>query len=279
MVYLWLIVLGLCFGSFVNALVWRLHEQEELLEKKPKGIGKQLRKLSITRGRSMCTHCGHILAPKDLVPVLSWVWLRGKCRYCHKPINDTPFTEITLPILIAISYWAWPYAANGWDAAEITIFSIWTILLTCFLALAVYDTKWYLLPDKLVLPTTFLSLALVLLLTYSSNDWAVLRNALIGGLALFGLFYAMFAISNERWIGGGDVKLALSLGLLAGSPLAAALLLFIASVLGTLVALPGIIRGTRNAQSMLPFGPFLILATIIVFLWGDSILSWYMGVL
>lgn len=279
MVYLWLIVLGLCLGSFVNALVWRLHEQEELLEKKPKGIGKQLRKLSITRGRSMCTHCGHELAPVDLVPVFSWLWLRGKCRYCHKPINDTPFTEIMLPLFLVLSYSAWPYTPNGWTIVEIGIFSVWAIILTCFLALAVYDAKWYLLPDRIVLPVTILSLALVILLAYSTKDWMILRDAVLAGTALFGLFYAMFTISNERWIGGGDVKLALSLGLLAGSPLAAALLVFIASVLGTLMALPGIIRGSRNAKSMLPFGPFLMTAAVIVFLWGDSILSWYLGAL
>lgn len=279
MVYLWLIVLGLCLGSFVNALVWRLHEQEELLEKKPKGIGKQLRKLSITRGRSMCTHCGHELAPVDLVPVFSWLWLRGKCRYCHKPINDTPFTEIMLPLLLVLSYSVWPYAPSGWTVLEIGIFSIWVLILTCFLALAVYDAKWYLLPDKIVLPLTIFSFILMGLLAYSLSDWTVLRDAVIAGLAFFGLFYAMFSLSNERWIGGGDVKLAISLGLLAGTPLAAALLLFIASLVGTVMAIPGLIQGTRTAKSMLPFGPFLIVAGIIVFLWGDNILSWYLNTL
>lgn len=279
MVYVWLIVLGLSLGSFVNALVWRLREQEALLETKPRGIGKKLQKLSITKGRSMCTHCEHVLAPQDLVPVFSWLWLKGRCRYCHKPINDTPFTEITLPILFVLSYWVWPYADSGWGAVTVSIYSIWLLILTCLLALAVYDAKWYILPDKIIVPLTVLSFVLVVLIAYSKEDWMILNNAIIAGLALFGLFYAMFTISNERWIGGGDVKLALSLGLLSGSLLAATVLLFIASVLGTLIALPGIIRRTNTAKTVIPFGPFLIAAAIIVFLWGENIISWYLGTL
>ena len=274
-VYIVLLIFGLSLGSFVNALVWRLHEQERLLEEKPKGIGTKLKKLSITRGRSMCTHCNHELAPKDLVPVFSWLWLRGKCRYCQKPINDTPFTELALPALMLLSYVAWPYSSIGWTPLMIASFAVWSIILTCFLALAVYDTKWQLLPNKIVVPVTVFVALLVGLLAYELADWTIARDAIIAGAAFFGLFYAMYQISDERWIGGGDVKLALSLGMLAGSLLHTALLLFIASVLGLIAALPGIVQHTRSVKSAIPFGPFLIAAGVIVFLWGAEIQTWY----
>src|SRR5665213_2769212 len=90
-----LALLGLVFGSFVNALVWRLHEQEVLLEKRKKPSKKQLEKLSILNGRSMCPHCKHELAIKDLVPLFSWIALKGKCRYCGKPISwQYPVVEL-----------------------------------------------------------------------------------------------------------------------------------------------------------------------------------------
>jgi prepilin signal peptidase PulO-like enzyme (type II secretory pathway) len=112
-----LIGFGLIFGSFVNALVWRMHAQDELKEqleklrakKKTKDFEKtitesetHLRELSMSKGRSMCSKCHHPLAPNDLVPLLSWLWLRGKCRYCRKPIEDTPLLEAGLPVAFVV---------------------------------------------------------------------------------------------------------------------------------------------------------------------------------
>src|SRR4051812_13278636 len=95
-----LIVFGLCLGSFVNALVWRVHEQEAA--KKPN------KKLSVLNGRSMCPHCEHELAAKDLIPVLSWLSLGGKCRYCHKPISKQyPLVELLTALLVVGSYIWW----------------------------------------------------------------------------------------------------------------------------------------------------------------------------
>lgn len=278
MVYVGLILFGLCLGSFVNALVWRLREQEELLAKKPKGIGKQLRKLSITRGRSMCTHCGHALAPKDLIPVVSWLSLGGKCRYCKKTIADTPVTELLLPLLFVISYMVWPYEPTIWGTLDIAIFAVWTLILTGFLALAVYDVKWFILPDKIIVPVTILAAVMVGLIAYNTDNWFFARDSVVAAVVFFGFFYALYKISDERWIGGGDVKLAASLGLVVGTPFGATLTLFFASIIGTIWALPGLINRKTTIKTMLPFGPLLIIATIIVFLWGDKITSWYLGI-
>ena len=82
MIYLVLIVVGLSLGSFINALIWRLHKQAEYVDAKKHPSKVEQDKLSITKGRSMCLHCSHELAPQDLVPVVSWLMLRGRCRYC-----------------------------------------------------------------------------------------------------------------------------------------------------------------------------------------------------
>lgn len=277
MIYLILILLGLCLGSFVNALVWRLHKQEALREKKTKDSAKELKKLSIVHGRSMCMHCGHELASKDLVPVLSWVYLRGKCRYCQRPIDDTPLAELVLPALLVLSYVFWTYAGNSWNGLDIAIFALWAGVLTCFVALAIYDVKWYLLPDRIVVPLTGLALGISALIAVTQNDLMVLVNAALGGLTISGVFLLLSLISKGAWIGGGDIKIGIALGLLAGTPLMALLVVFLASLLGSAYMLPGIIRGKQQLKSMLPFGPFLIVATIVIFLWGEQLFAWYMN--
>src|SRR5690606_19684146 len=103
-----LVILGLCLGSFVNALVFRLHMQMKASEKH-RGKKVQKAKLSIVSGRSMCVHCHHELAWYDLIPVLSWLTLGGKCRYCHKPIAwQYPLVELATAALFALSYVYWP---------------------------------------------------------------------------------------------------------------------------------------------------------------------------
>jgi prepilin signal peptidase PulO-like enzyme (type II secretory pathway) len=270
-----LIVFGLCLGSFVNALVWRLHEQSNTKNK------KKLQELSISKGRSQCSNCGHKLAPKDLIPLLSWLSLRGKCRYCHKPIKDSPMVEVILPIILVISYFAWPYVSANeiWTNGEIAAFGVWVLIATGLLALAVYDVRWYLLPDKIVFPLTILGVVFVALVAAAAghNSGDIVLDAALGAITIFGLFYLLFQLSKGTWIGGGDVKLAVLLGLLAGGFMEALLLLFLASLLGTVYALALGVSGKKsiNRRLRIPFGPFLIAATFIVVLWGVNIIDWY----
>lgn len=276
--------LGLSLGSFVNALIWRIHEQSQYFKDDgtPKKLTKQdkerLETLSIAKGRSMCTHCGHQLGTKDLVPVLSWVYLRGRCRYCRQPINDTPVAELLLPLLLVVSYVLWPFAPEGWGALEISLFAVWVAIMTCFVALALYDAKWFLLPDRIVGPLTGFAAVFVGLQTAQTGSTTYLVLALLGAVTLSGVFWLLSVASKGSWIGWGDVKLGVSLGLLAASPLMSLLVIFIASILGTLAALPQIVKGA-GMKSSLPFGPHLLLATFIVVFFGQALVDWYFGLL
>jgi leader peptidase (prepilin peptidase)/N-methyltransferase len=228
-----LILLGLCFGSFVNALVWRLHTGKDWVS-----------------GRSECPHCHHILAAKDLVPVLSWLSLRGKCRYCHKPIPDSPLVELTLPLLFVVSYICWPDPLSG---SGLFSFGLWLVFLVGFLALAVYDLKWFLLPDVIVFPLIGLAVFEVIVKgAFLGAGWGEVFGSAIGAAVLSGLFLGIFWLSKGKWIGFGDVKLALILGVLAGGALPALLVLFVASMVGTLSALPLVLAGKANRKSHLP---------------------------
>lgn len=259
MILLALIVLGLCLGSFVNAFVWRLHENRDWVKE-----------------RSECPHCHHVLAPKDLIPVASWLSLRGKCRYCRKPIPDSPAVELLVPVLFAVSYLYWPVALTGVGLFQ---FVVWLACVLLFTILAVYDLRWFILPDKVVWPLTGLAVIYTAGTFIYTHDVQTLLGSLAGVVIISGLFYALYKISKEKWIGFGDVKLGISLGLLAGGAVEACMVLFFASFIGVIASLPMVATGKATRKTKLPFGPLLITGAFIVQLFGARILDWYLGVL
>ena len=265
-----LAILGLIFGSFIDALVWRIHEQAKLSQKKK---GKVPRELTMLHGRSMCPSCHHVLMARDLIPVLSWVMLRGKCRYCGKPISwQVPLIELVTGLLFVLSYICWPTSLQGLGLLQ---FVFWLVFVVGFVALAVYDLKWYILPDRIVYPLVGVAVVEVLLsLILFHSGWLTVLGSVWGILIASGIFYVLYQVSDGKWIGGGDVKLGLVLGILLGGPLLSLLLLFVASVLGTLVSMPLLAVGKAKRSTLIPFGPFLIVATMIIELFGHHFVDW-----
>ncbi len=281
MIIVALVILGLCLGSFVNALVYRLYEQSNKLQlKKVKPKAKSANRpsvvesnLSITRGRSMCPHCHHILTWQDLIPVLSWMRLKGRCRYCRKPISvQYPLVELAATALFVCSFIFWPY---GFAAAGSLRFIVWLVLLVGFMALIVYDLRWFILPNRIVYPLIALVAVQTLILAGIEGDTSILTGAALGVLVGGGLFYVLFQVSGGRWIGGGDVKLGFLLGLTVGGPVNGLLLIFLASIFGTLASAPLLLTGRLSRKSHVPFGPSLIMAAIVVLLFGNRMIDWY----
>jgi leader peptidase (prepilin peptidase) / N-methyltransferase len=222
----------------------------------------------------MCPHCRHELKTTDLIPVVSWLSLRGKCRYCRKPISPQyPIVEVSMALLFVASYLWWPADVNG---SQIILLGLWLPILTGLIALLVYDLRWYLLPDRILIPLSGLAglFAGVDVIAADHPARAAL-NTLLAVLAGGGLFYVLFQISKGKWIGGGDVKLGWTLGLILGTPGRSLLMIFMASILGTLVSLPLLAANRVKRTSVVPFGPFLIVAAILVQLFGHDILHWY----
>ncbi len=282
MIILILALLGLCLGSFVNALVWRLREQDKVKSRKlVKSKASKSQDLSILKGRSMCPHCKHTLAVQDLLPVVSWLTLGGKCRYCHKPISwQYPLVELLTAALFVKSYFFWPYVSGGdWKTSTALLLGVWLAIVTLFVALTIYDLRWMLLPDKLVYIVLGLAVLFVGMRAMTNAvPGTVVIDSLLGLLSVGGLFYVLFQVSGGKWIGGGDVKLGFGLGLLAGSLENGLLLVFVASALGSLVAIPLLLTGKKALTGKLPFGPFLMAATVVVVLWGADVVSWYQRV-
>lgn len=269
MVLVFISTLGLIFGSFVNALVWRLH----LSLDKDGNPKKSKSKYSILNGRSVCPHCKHQLSSVDLIPVVSWAMLRGKCRYCKKPISiQYPMVELLTGFLYLMSAVYWPYEAS---LASWGVFSLWLLLLTGLVALAVYDARWKLLPNVLVYPLIVMSVIVTFLsISLLGLDFNVLDMISSVGITS-GIFYLLYILSDGRWIGGGDVKYGLIPGILLADPLKAFFYLMFASVLGSIVVVIGIIAKRVTPKSQIPFGPFLIASTILLYIFGGRIVDWY----
>jgi len=261
--------LGLAFGSFVNALTWRVHEQN----KKGKSRAKDL---SIISGRSICPKCKHVLTWYDLVPVFSWLALRGRCRYCKKQISaQYPLVEIIMALVFVGSYVWWPVPLD--QAGEWVIFITWLATSVGLLALLIYDAKWMLLPNRIIYPTFFIAFLgqLVYLVGYEPHKGHALLMWALSVAVASGIFWLLFIVSSGKWIGFGDVRLGLITGTVLADPGKSFLMILLGSALGTLFILPALMAGKKNLASKLPYGPFLIGATAIAVLFGDRILEWY----
>lgn len=263
--------LGLIAGSFDNALVWRLHRQ--LATGKTKAVKPKDQQLSIVSGRSICPNCRHVLAWYDLIPVFSWLWLRGKCRYCQAPISiQYPLVELATAGLFVASYAVLSKPLSGIELFELIC---WLIVLTGLVALFIYDLRWMWLPNRIVYPLLVIALFQLVVSTIAHHSINPLWQGIQGGVVIGGILYGLFAISKGKWIGGGDVKLAGLLGLTAAGPLAATAILFGASLLGSIVSAPLLASKKVKVNSRVPFGPFLIIAGILMKLVGAGLLNWY----
>lgn len=278
---IFLAVLGLCLGSFVNAAVWRVYAAEAAKAASGKKTKKaatsrknvDLAKISVWNGRSMCPECHTQLAAKDLMPVLSWVLLRGKCRYCRKPISwQYPAVEAASALLFALSYAAWPGVVEGLGVVQ---FALWLILLVISLFLFVYDLRWMILPTGAVYFASLLGVAMAVVTFFINGDVGVLTGGLFGSLLFGGFFYVLYIISGGRWIGGGDVRLGFALGILLGWQ-GSIITLALASYIGTATIGLLVLFKKYHKKMKLPFGPFLLSAAFMTVLWGQSVIDWYL---
>lgn len=255
---------GLIIGSFINCLIWRLHTGEGLLN------------------RSYCPKCKSQIAWYDNLPVLSFLILRGRCRHCKKNISwQYPLVELIVGALFVL---AWQADLSRTGLGEFDIESGITGLRLSFLILVIrdwflisvmtvifiFDLRWYLILDIITLPSALIVLVLNLML---GQEWqGLVFSGIIGG----GFFLAQFVISKGKWIGGGDIRLGLLMGLSLGWP-GVAIAIMIAYFTGSIVGVGLIAGGKKKWGSEIPLGVFLSLATIITLFWGNEILNWYFG--
>ena len=278
-------VLGLMLGSFAGATVWRLRALQlrqdvkagEKVAQNDKRRVAKLQKRPLHKDRSVCLHCGHELKWYDLVPLVSWLSLKGKCRYCKKPIGwFEPTIEIGLAAFFVASFLFWPIElAAPFDIAQ---FAIWLVAGTGLAILFAYDTRWFLLPDVITFPLIGLGILNATLYVAGSGTPLDAAVSVLGScLVLSGLYYAIYVFSGKQWVGFGDVKLGLALGLLIADWQLAILALFLANLIGTIIVVPLMLFKRLTKGAHVPFVPLLISGWAVAGIFGTQILSWYLS--
>lgn len=246
----WLAVLGAVLGSFFNCWADRYA-----------GGG------GLPTGRSHCDGCGHILGPADLIPLVSYLVRRGRCRYCGSPI---PIRCLASELAGAVAF-----AALGLRFGFSPELLMWLILAAALLLLSLIDWTTRLLPDKLLLAAVLNRFVFLFLLGQPLPE--TLRGMALGAfsvsLPLLILSLIMDRVLGKETMGGGDIKLLFVLGLYS-SWLEMILLLLTACVLALLWAVPA-----KHRQTAIPFGPFLAAAWLVVVLFGHGWISWYLSLL
>lgn len=266
---LFIFILGLVVGSFLSCLIYRLETDQ-----------------GFVTGRSFCPHCRRSLGWPDLIPLVSFIFLRGRCRYCQKPISlQYPLVELTTGILflLVFGHWFLGIGVGHWDLLNLVYL---LLISSCLIVIFVFDLKHYLIPDEIVYSAIFVSSIWYLVFRiipfytkYKIQDTNyALFNEPLTALAAASFFAAIYFFSQGRAMGFGDVKLAFLLGLFLGFP-NILVALFLAFFSGAMIGVVLMLLGRKKLKSELPFAPFLIAGAFFALFWGEAIIDYYLKLL
>lgn len=246
---IFLFVIGIFFGSFYNVIIDRLPRGEDFLI-----------------GRSHCDFCKHVLSWKDLVPLLSFVLLCGKCRYCKKKLGlKYPIIEIATGILFSFTYIMFQ------DQPSLFI-GILLAIISCLIIIFYTDFFSGIIPDKILFALSFFSVFRLFLLRQSFITF------FLTAVVCFILFLLLFLFTRGKGIGFGDVKYAFVMGLLLGFPNIIPAL-YIAFLTGAFLALILVLLRKKRMKSAIPFGPFLVGGTIITLFYGAGVWAFFQRII
>lgn len=244
------VALGAIVGSFINAAEYRVAAGER--------VG---RRVGGGWERSRCPYCRATLTVLELVPIVSYVWLGGRCRSCRRTISwQYPAVELVTAVLFGFAAWRF-----GWSAETLVVCTAVGVLMFLFL----YDLKHFELPDHVTLPAIVLAV-LAGIVTDRLTPMSLVVGGLIGGF----FFLLQYALSRGVWVGGGDVRFGVLMGVLLGWERTVAALV-IAYMVGSLVAVVLLAKRRLTMKSMVPFGTFLSVATVLCLLYGYEFIDWY----
>jgi len=243
------LVMGLCLGSFLNVVIYRLPLGQSLLWP-----------------RSRCTKCGYELRAYDNVPVLSWVLLGGKCRQCRAPISaQYPIVEIVTGLLFVLVVWVTPVGP---------LLASRLVLLTMLVALFGIDLEHQILPNVITLPGIVIGLMFSFVGPPGWQDAAI--GAAVGAGVLYGIAAAYYAVRREEGLGMGDVKMLAMIGAFLGWK-AVLVTLVLSSFSGAAIGMALIAAQRGNMKLALPFGTFLAVGAMAAMLIGEPLIAWYAG--
>lgn len=263
--YILSLILGLFIGSFLNCVVYRVYHKKTFL-----------------KGHSFCPKCNHNLSVLDLIPIFSYLSLKGKCRYCKEPISKQYlFVElITGVVFFLVAYLLnASFLTQGFLNLEFLNLIFYFFVASYFIMIFIFDLKWFIIPDGLTFSGIAVTLFYLILSTFL-NVLSVeeLFVRVLTAFIVFLFFFALYFFSEGKAMGFGDVKLVVFLGLLLGFPniLPA---LFIAFFLGAVIGLIMMMFKKKGMKSEIPFGPFLVFGTFVSLFFGEYFISWYLNLM
>lgn len=262
---------GLMIGSFLNVVIYRLPKmmeqawQNNCLELQGKEIPANS-KFTLATPRSVCPHCAHKISALENIPVISYLWLKGRCRACKSPISARyPLVEILTASLLGLVSWKFGYSYTTLFAAAFTF---------ALISLTFIDFDTQLLPDDITLP--LLWLGLLFNLNYGFTD---LKSAVIGAMAgylvLWSVFWLFKLLRGKEGMGYGDFKLLAAIGAWFGWQLLPAVIL-LSSTLGALIGIALIVLTKRDKNIPMPFGPYLAIGGIAALFYGQQLAQFYL---
>ncbi|MEO0335060.1 MAG: prepilin peptidase [Pseudomonadota bacterium] len=239
---------GLLFGSFANVVILRMPAGE-----------------SFVAPRSRCPKCGHLIRFYENIPVISWLFLRGKCSNCKTPISPRyPFVEMLMGLLFTALYLK---VGLSWTLLEYIVFGF-SLVVVSFI-----DLDHMILPDKFTLSGIVIGL-LGAVLNPERDVWDAFFGVLFGGGFLYAIAFIYFAIRKRDGMGGGDIKLLGWIGAILGWK-AMPFVILMSSVVGAFVGVSVSLKNKAGLKSSIPFGPYLASAALIYILFGEEIGAWY----
>jgi len=298
MTYLFLFIFGLAIGSFLNVVSLRYRPEQKLLD------------LKIIGGRSACPHCQKTLRWYELIPLLSFIVQFGKCRSCGQRLSlQYPLVEILTGLIFVFV----PYLLSSILNSQFSILiAVWLLIFILFLLLSIIDFRHYIIPDSINLSLAVLGV--VLIIFKSMGQWSVVSsqmsflghyallfdlpffsifdsslfvdsdiirnfasviiNHLFAAIIAMAFFAAIIILTRGRAMGWGDFKLVGALGLIFGWP-DILMIIFLSFIVGAVCVTPLLIRKQKTMKDAVPFGPFLIAGSALIFFFGYNIIDGY----
>jgi|WetSurMetagenome_2_1015567.scaffolds.fasta_scaffold40149_3 leader peptidase (prepilin peptidase) / N-methyltransferase len=260
MIEFFVFIFGLIIGSFLNCVIWRLYKEE-----------------SFVSGKSYCPHCRHALGFYDLFPLFSYLFLKGKCRYCGKRISvQYPLVELITALLFVLIYFHFG-PVNALFSFNFFQVIFWWIMASFLVVIFVFDFKYYIIPDETIYPAIIISMLWIMyLFSFGAIDRAGVVYFIASALGASFFFFLIWFFSRGMAMGFGDVKLAILMGLLLGYP-NIIVGLFLGFLFGAIIGSILILFKKKGFKSEIPFGPFLLVGLFIALFWGEKIISWYLS--
>ena len=265
-------IVGLMMGSFLNVVISRLPKMMENSWKDQCAEleGREAEKrpeFNLVIPRSRCDSCGHHISPSDNIPVLSYLLLKGKCRYCKAAIpSRTAFIEALSGVLSAYAAWHFGFGMASFGA----LILVWAMIPLVFI-----DMDKQLLPDSITYPLLWTGLLFNLYGGFVSLEAAVL-GAIFGYLSLWTVYWLFKIIMKKEGMGYGDFKLLAAIGAWLGAGQLPLVILF-SSVFGAVIGIAMIVFAKHGRNIPIPFGPYLAAGALIALFWGRAIARAYLG--